>query len=84
MRAITKIIKVRQVECTIYDRTAKEERVELHTVAETSKMPTIPENCILIEQKILSEKEVKFSMSPEKFVALAEKAELATEQKTEE
>jgi hypothetical protein len=71
MRNIRKSIKVREVECLIYDRTAKAERAEIVKVAEVEEMPKLPENCILIEQKVLSEKEVVYSMTPGTFVAHA-------------
>jgi len=68
MRNIKKSIKVREVECVIYDRVAKEERTEKYNVAEVQEIPKLQENCILIEQKVISEKEVVYTMTPEKFV----------------
>jgi hypothetical protein len=68
MRNIKKKIKVQEVECVIYDRNTKQERTEKYTVAEVQKMPTLPENCVLLEQKVLTEKEVTYSMKPETFV----------------
>jgi hypothetical protein len=68
MRNLKKKIKVQEVECVLYDRIVKEERTEKFTVAEVQKMPKLPENCILVEQRVLSEKEVVYSMTPETFV----------------
>jgi hypothetical protein len=70
MRNIKKTIKVREVEVVMYDRVAKEERTETFKVSEVEKLPSLPENCILVEQKDVpgSEKEVVYSMTPETFV----------------
>ena len=70
MRNIKKSIKVREVEVVMYDRVAKEERAETFKVSEVEKLPALPENCVLIEQKEIpgSEKEVVYSMTPETFV----------------
>jgi hypothetical protein len=67
MRSIKKTIKVREVECVIYDRNAKSERIATFTVPEVNELPSMPDNCILIEHKVLSEKEVTYSMKPETF-----------------
>jgi phosphoglycerate dehydrogenase-like enzyme len=73
MRNIKKTIKVHDVEVTLYDRVAKEERKEVVKVTELDKLPKIPENCVIIEQHDIpgTEKEVIYSMSPETFVAHA-------------
>lgn len=68
MRNIKKTIKVRKVALTIYDRVAKEERTMTLIVPEVHKVPEIPHNCVLIEEKVVEEKEVVYSMSPETFV----------------
>jgi hypothetical protein len=61
-------MKVKTVECTIYDRTTKQERVETIKVSEVEKQPELPENCVLLDSKVIEEKEVVYSMSPETFV----------------
>jgi hypothetical protein len=71
MRNIKKSIKVCEVECTIYDRVAKEERTIKMNIAEIDKSPDLPENCILIERKTIAEKEVVYKMSPDVFVKYA-------------
>jgi hypothetical protein len=68
MRNIKKKIKVREVECVLYDRASKEERKQVFKVPETQEQPTLPENCVLLEQRTLSEKEVSYSMTPETFI----------------
>jgi hypothetical protein len=73
MRNIKKKITVRDMEVTMYDRVKKEERTETFKVSAVEKLPALPENCILIEQKVIpgTEKEVVYSMTPETFVANA-------------
>lgn len=68
MRNIKKTIKVRKMNITVYDRVAKEERTITVIVPEVHKTPEIPHNCVLIEEAIVEEKEVTYSMSPETFV----------------
>ena len=68
MRNIKKTIKVREVECVVYDRNTKKETTTTYTIPETDKLPTMPEGCILCEHKTVSEKEVIYSMSPQMFV----------------
>jgi hypothetical protein len=71
MRNIKKKILVQEVECTMYDKKAKKEITEVFTVAEVAEMPPIPETCVLLEKKVLSEKEVVYTLTPAAFVANA-------------
>jgi hypothetical protein len=68
MRTIKKSITVKTVEQTLYNRTAKLETTRTFNVSEAENEPTLPENCVLLEQKTVSEKEVVYQMSPETFV----------------
>jgi hypothetical protein len=68
MRNIKKKIKVREIECTFYDRAAKKEVTGKFLVPETANAPDLPENCVLLDQKTLFEKTVVYSMTPEKFI----------------
>jgi hypothetical protein len=68
MRTIKKTIKVQEIQCTIYDRVNKKESVATYIVPETHSLPETPDNCVLLESKVLSEKEVIYVMSPETFI----------------
>lgn len=74
MRNIKKRFKVQVTECTYYDRNGKEEKTSDVEVLEGS-MPELPENCVLLDSKVIYEKEIDFSMTPETFIKHATKTE---------
>jgi len=82
MRNIRKLIKSHDLQVTVYDRVAKEERTEVHTVSEIDNKPKLPENCIVVEQKIVegTEREILYIMSPSDFVKHATLVELDKEE----
>lgn len=71
MREIRKKLLVTVYDCLFYDKVAKQERAESVEVTEVSGEIKAPENCVLLEKKKVSEKEVTFRMTPERFVELA-------------
>ncbi len=71
MRNIKKSINVKTVVRYLYDRAAKQEITDTVTVADSAEMPPLPENCVLIEQQTVSEKEVVYTMTPQTFLAHA-------------
>jgi hypothetical protein len=78
MRTIKKVIKVQEIELTVYDRGEKKEKVLTVTIAEGQEVPKQAGNQTLLESKILSEKDVTYTMTPETFM------KYATPQKPEE
>lgn len=87
MRNIRKIIKSHDIQVDVYDRVAKEERTEIHTVSEIDSKPKLSENCIVVEQKVVegTEREMLYTMSPSDFVKYATAVELdKAEPETEE
>jgi hypothetical protein len=72
MRSIRKVVKVDTIVRTLYDRVAKQEREETINVPEGLKTAEpLPENCILVEEKVIESKTVKYAMSPETFFTYA-------------
>jgi hypothetical protein len=68
MRKLKKVLKVKTLECTMYDRTLGKERTETVTFSEVEKQPSLPENCYLIDSMVTEEKEVTYEMDMETFV----------------
>jgi hypothetical protein len=81
MRNIRKKIKACEMEVIVYDRVLKIERTEVVTVSEVDDTPNLPENCILIDKKVVegSEREVLYIMPPKDFVKHAKIIELAAD-----
>lgn len=71
MRTIRKPIKVREYEQVLYNRESKEEMTVTIKVTEVEAFPLPPENCVILEQTKLSEKEVVYTMTPETYVKYA-------------
>jgi hypothetical protein len=67
MRSIRKTIKVKVIEAVVYNRVTKEEKVINVRLPEFKENIEMPENCFLLEQKTISEKEVVYTMTPEVF-----------------
>jgi hypothetical protein len=77
MRTIKKVIKVQEIELSVYDREKKEEKVLTVSIAEGQEIPKSAGNEVLLESKVLSEKNVVYTMTPDVFMkyATAEKTE---------
>jgi tRNA/tmRNA/rRNA uracil-C5-methylase (TrmA/RlmC/RlmD family) len=67
MRAVKKTIKVKEIEVIFYNRVTKQEVSVKVRLPEFKNDIELPENCVLLEQKTLSEKEVVYSMTPDVF-----------------
>jgi tRNA/tmRNA/rRNA uracil-C5-methylase (TrmA/RlmC/RlmD family) len=67
MRAVKKTIKVKEIEVIFYNRVTKQEVSVKVRLPESKNDIELPENCVLLEQKTLSEKEVVYSMTPDVF-----------------
>lgn len=67
MRTIKKTITVKTIEQTIYNRTTKVEEVKKFDVAEFQETPTAEPDCVVLDTKVLEEKEIVYTMSPETF-----------------
>lgn len=77
MRTIKKVIKVQEIELSVYDREKKEEKVLTVSIAKGQEIPKSAGNEVLLESKVLSEKNVVYTMTPDVFMkyATAEKTE---------
>jgi hypothetical protein len=64
-------VKVQKIERALYDRKEKKEITDTATLATGGDMPDLPENCILLEQKVLEEKEVTYKMDAATFFKYA-------------
>jgi hypothetical protein len=71
MRTIKKNVTMKTVEITVYDRAAKEERTTTAEISDFSEPLTLAPNCVEIERKVISEREVTLAMPPEVFVKYA-------------
>lgn len=71
MRKIKKSITVEKVVRYLYNRIEKQETSETISVAKGSEMPPLPENCVLIEQQVIEEKEIIYTMDAETFLKYA-------------
>jgi hypothetical protein len=71
MRKIKKVLTVRKVTRYLYNRVEKQEIEETVSVADGSKMPPLPENCILLDEQELDKTECTYEMSPETFFKYA-------------
>jgi hypothetical protein len=68
MRNIRKTMKVKEVEVRFYDTKDKLEKLIETTVSEVESGVQLPEGCVMISEKVLSEKEVTYKMTPQNFV----------------
>jgi hypothetical protein len=68
MRNIKKVLNTKTVERLMYDYDKKEEVTATVTYSEVETAPEKPENCIIIKETVIEEKEVTYSMSPATFV----------------
>lgn len=68
MRNIRKTMKVKEVEVKVYDTRDKLEKLIEATVSEVESGVQLPEGCVLISEKVVSEKEVTYKMTPQEFV----------------
>lgn len=59
---------VKTVTRTLYDRAEKTEKSETITIADGAAAPALPDNCVLIEEQTISEKEVTYIMTPSVFI----------------
>ena len=68
MRNIRKTIKVKEVQVMVYDTKDKLEKLIEATISEVENGAQIPEGCVMVSEKVLSEKEVIYKMTPQEFV----------------
>jgi hypothetical protein len=71
MRKIKKTVKVQEITRYLYNRAEKSETTDTVTLATGGEMPPLPENCILIEQQVMKEKEVTYAMDGATFFKYA-------------
>jgi hypothetical protein len=71
MRNIKKTMMVKEVELKVYDTRDKLEKLIETTVSEVESRAQLPEGCVLISEKVISEKEVVYKMTPQDFVKYA-------------
>jgi len=68
MRNIRKTMKVREVQVMVYDIKDKLEKLIEATVPEVENCIQLPKGCVMISEKVVSEKEVTYKMTMKEFV----------------
>lgn len=70
MRNIIKKLNVKDVRVKVYDTTDKREKAVVGRITEVESELAIPEGCVIIPntEKVLSEKEFTYKMTPQEFV----------------
>lgn len=69
MRNFYKAFKQQTVETICYNRKAKKEEVIKTTFyPDVQEAPTVPENCTVLETKVIEEKEVRLMQTPIEFI----------------
>lgn len=68
MRNIKKTLNVKQMLVKVYDTVDKTEKEIPIAVSEVETRGELPEGCVFISETFVSEKEVRYTMSPKDFV----------------
>lgn len=68
MRNLRKKLNVKEVEVVVYNTKTKKEETISGTVSEVESGIQLPEGCVQLSEKVISEKEVVYKMSPQDFV----------------